>query len=163
MNIHQLKVAGVFLATFLIVSACGGSDGGSTPTPPPPGGDPIGGITRTGLTFSAGPVTAFGSVVVNGVRYDTSGANFTVDGQLATQADLAVGDMIIVKGSIDDDNTNSVAASIDFDGELDEIRIWNYARSPEEIAVANDLDPEALLPAGARLKVPIDEPWSVRP
>ena len=119
MNIHQLKVAGVFLATFLIVSACGGSNGGSTPTAPPPGGDPIGGITRTGLTFSSGPVTAFGSVVVNGVRYDTSDANFTVDGQVATQADLAVGDMIIVKGTIDDDNTNAVANSVDFDDNVE--------------------------------------------
>ncbi|MFT5501394.1 MAG: hypothetical protein ACI88G_001531 [Woeseiaceae bacterium] len=116
MNIHRLKVTGVFLATFLIVSACSGSSyDGSSPTPPPP----VGGITRTGLAFSSGPVTAFGSVVVNGVRYDTSGANFTVDGQVATQADLAVGDMIVVKGTIDDDNTNAVADSVDFDDNVE--------------------------------------------
>jgi predicted Zn-dependent protease len=35
--------------------------------------------------------------------------------------------------------------------------------SPEQLAVANDLDPEAPLAAGAPLKVPIEEPWSARP
>lgn len=119
MNIHGLKVTGFLLATILVVSACGGGYGGSTPPPPPPGGDPVGGITRTGLAFAGGPVTAFGSVVVNGVRYDTSGANFTVDGQAATQADLAVGDMVIVKGTIEDDNTNAVAESVEFDDNVE--------------------------------------------
>jgi len=116
---HGPKVTGFLMATILIVSACGGSSGGSTPTPPPPGGDPVGGITRTGLAFSSGPVTAFGSVVVNGIHYDTSAANFTNDGQAATQADLAVGDIVIVKGTIDDDNTNAVAESVDFDDNVE--------------------------------------------
>jgi predicted Zn-dependent protease len=35
--------------------------------------------------------------------------------------------------------------------------------SPAELAVANDLDPEAPLEAGGSLKVPIEEPWSARP
>jgi len=35
--------------------------------------------------------------------------------------------------------------------------------SPEKLAVANDLDPEAPLAAGDPLKVPIEEPWSARP
>lgn len=35
--------------------------------------------------------------------------------------------------------------------------------SSEELAVANDLDPEAPLAAGGPLKVPVEEPWSTRP
>jgi predicted Zn-dependent protease len=35
--------------------------------------------------------------------------------------------------------------------------------SPAELAVANDLDPEAPLAAGDPLKVPIEEPWRARP
>ena len=121
MTNHGLKVTGFLLATILIVSACGGSYGGSAPTPPPPppGDDPIGGITRTGFAFAAGPVTAFGSVLVNGIHYDTSSTNFTVDGQAATEADLAVGDIVIVKGTIDDDNTNAVADSVEFDDNVE--------------------------------------------
>ena len=85
----------------------------------PADGDPFAGITRTGAAVAVGPVTAFGSVIVNGIRYDTSAAVFTVDGQPASQSDLAVGDMVVVKGTIDDDNSNAVADSVDFDDNVE--------------------------------------------
>jgi len=112
-------MTGVLVATILAVSACGG--GGSSATPPPPGGTPppVGGITRTGVAFAVGPVTGFGSVVVNGIRYDTSGAEFVVDGQVATQASLAVGDIVVIKGTMNDDNSNAVATSVEFDDNVE--------------------------------------------
>ena len=117
MNAQATRLAGFLVATLLTVVACdGSSDGGVSPPPPPP---PVGGITRTGAAVAVGPVTAFGSVVVNGITYETSAAEFTVDGQLATQADLAVGDMVVVKGTIDDDNTNAVAESVEFDDNVE--------------------------------------------
>ena len=42
-----------------------------------------------------------------------------VDGQPASQSDLAVGHMVVVKGTIDDDNSNAVAESVDFDDNVE--------------------------------------------
>jgi len=121
MNARIAKLTGLLIASMMALGACGGSSGGglaaSPPPPPPP--PPVGGITRTGAAVAVGPVTAFGSVVVNGISYDTSAAAFTVDGQAATQGDLAVGDMVVVQGTIDDDNTNAVANTVEFDDNVE--------------------------------------------
>jgi len=121
MNGQAARFIGLLIAALLAISACGGSSGGggAAPPPPPPPPPPIGGITRTGVAFAVGPITAFGSVVVNGITYDTSSAEFTVDGQPAFQTDLGVGDMVLVKGTIDDDNTNAVAESVEFDDNVE--------------------------------------------
>jgi hypothetical protein len=110
----------LIIATLLSISACGGSSGDSAQSPPPPPpppaiDDPVGGITRTGVAFAVGPVTGFGSVIVNGIAYDTSNANFTVDGEASTQSALKVGQVVLIKGSIDDDNTNAVADSVEYE------------------------------------------------
>jgi hypothetical protein len=63
-----------------------------------------------------GAVTAFGSVFVNGVRYDTVDADFTIDGRPGTQADLAVGDVVLVAGSLDTGSTTlGTAETVVFD------------------------------------------------
>jgi len=76
-------------------------------------------ITRTGVAVAVGPITGFGSVIVNGNTYDTSAATFTKDGQPAVQADFAVGQMVLVQGTIDDDNTNAAATSVEFDDNVE--------------------------------------------
>jgi hypothetical protein len=121
MAIQFNKLFLVFLTLFLM-SACGGGGGGSETTPPPtvtPPPPPTGGITRTGVAFATGPITGFGSVIVNGIRYDTSGAMFTKDGLITTQDDLAVGHHVVVTGTIDDDNTNAVATTVDFNDNVE--------------------------------------------
>jgi len=93
MDIQSKKLFPILLTAFLM-GACGGGGGSSTTPPPvvtPPPPPPTGGITRTGVAFAAGPITGFGSVIVNGVRYDTSGALFTKDGVDAFQEDFEVG------------------------------------------------------------------------
>jgi hypothetical protein len=67
------------------------------------------------VAFAVGPVTGFGSVIVNGIAYDTSNADFTVDGEVSTQSALNVGQVVLIKGSIDDDNTNAVANSVEYE------------------------------------------------
>lgn len=122
MKAKVAKLTGILIATLMGLGACGGGGGGGgavQPSSAPPDGGPVGAITRTGAAVAVGPVSGFGSVIVNGIRYDTSAAEFTVDGQLATQADLKVGDMVLVKGTIDDDNTNAVAESVDFDDNVE--------------------------------------------
>jgi hypothetical protein len=92
------------------ISACGGGSSDAPILEPPP---PIGGIGRTG--FAYGPITTFGSVVVNGVRYDTSAADFTVNDSQGSQSDLRVGDVVIVKGSVNDDGVTGTAESVSFE------------------------------------------------
>lgn len=101
-----------FAMAILAAAGCGGSsggsDGGSVQPPTPP---PTGGITRTGV--AVGPITGFGSVIVNGTTYDTSSATFTKDGEPATQDDFSVGEVVLVQGTIDDDGSNATANTVE--------------------------------------------------
>lgn len=60
-----------------------------------------GGVHGTGI--SLGPIAAFGSVYVNGTRYDTNNAVFLINGQTAAQDDLAIGQIIRVEADENDD------------------------------------------------------------
>jgi hypothetical protein len=107
------------LTMMLAVVACGGGGGGgggSVTSNPPPPSDPGGGtgaIDRGGV--ASGPIDGFGSVIVNGVHFDTSDAVIIVDGAVATQADLAVGQVVLVVGTFDDDGLNGTAESVEYD------------------------------------------------
>ena len=97
------------IAAACLLAACSGGGGGSS--------GPTAGIDGTGSQVIAmGTVSGFGSVIVNGVRYETTGTRFTIDGAPGTQADLSVGDVVVVKGELDaDDFSAGTADSIDFD------------------------------------------------
>lgn len=117
MTIQLRKLGAVLIVAALTAAGCGGSSGGgdSVSPPPPPPPPPTGGIVRTGVAVSAGPITGFGSIIVNGITYDTSGATFTRDDNPSSQDEFKVGETVIVKGTIDDDNTNAVAESVALD------------------------------------------------
>jgi hypothetical protein len=76
-------------------------------------------ITRTGLAVAVGPITGFGSVIVNGVTYDTDAAEFTSDGVVVTQDDLKAGQYVLVQGTIDDNDTTGTASSVTFDDNVE--------------------------------------------
>lgn len=63
-----------------------------------------GGVHGTGI--SLGSITAFGSVYVNGTRYETDEAVFLINKQTATQDDLAIGQIIRVE--TDENNSASL-------------------------------------------------------
>ena len=75
----------------LNVVGCSSDSGGTGST----NDQPIGSIGGTGAAFSLGTVTTFGSIVVNGVRYDTANATFIHDGTASTESDLDVGDVVL--------------------------------------------------------------------
>lgn len=97
---------------FSLAAGCGGSSSNTAidgPSDPPP----TGGIGRTG--FAQGPISNFGSVVVNGVRYETNSATFSVNGVSGTQDDLRVGQVVTVRGSVDDNGVDGDAEEISFE------------------------------------------------
>lgn len=108
---------GLAAAAILATAACGGGGGGgssATADPPPTTNPPpTGGIDRGGV--AVGPIDGFGSVIVNGIRFDTSSTSFSVDDNVGSQDDLSVGQVVIVTGSIDDDGLNGTADSIEYD------------------------------------------------
>ena len=57
---------------------------------------------RDNKKVSRGQVTQFGSVYVNGVRYNTDAAVFLINGSLGSEADLSVGQIVTVYGEYDD-------------------------------------------------------------
>ena len=111
------KLRNLFAGTILtvLIGACGGgsTNPGLAPPPPPPPPSPVGGIGRLGVAI--GPVTNFGSIVVNGVHYDTTDATFTNDGNPASESDLKVGQHVVVAGTIADDLTTGSADTVTFD------------------------------------------------
>ncbi len=100
-----LKRSSLSAAIALTLVACGGGGGG------------LAGIGGSGF-ISSGSITGFGSVIVNGVKFETNDATFDVDGVSGTQNDLAIGMIVNVNGSINDDGITGTATSISFDDEL---------------------------------------------
>ena len=103
---NQLIKAALFILISLTVIACG-----------PGGSSGLAGIGGSGYV-SSGSVTGFGSVFVNGVEFETDSATFDVDGKSGTQEDLAIGMIVRVDGSINEDGTSGIATNISFDDEL---------------------------------------------
>ena len=106
----KLTICSIILT---LAAGCGGSSGGGGSNPVDPDPPPVGGIGRTGVAL--GPISTFGSVVVNGVRYDTSSAVFTINGVSGSQDDLRVGDVITIEGTIDDNGVDGDADEVNFD------------------------------------------------
>lgn len=93
----------------LLFAACGGG-----------GGD--GGIDGTGAnSMSYGTITAFGSVWVNGVRFDTAGATFKLDDNNVAQSDLRVGMVVRVDGRIDDGRAITVTVDDAVKGRVEQV------------------------------------------
>ena len=120
MIIQLRKLGAVLIVAVMTAAGCGGSSGGGDsvsppPVSPPPPPPPSGGIIRTGVAVSIGPIEAIGSVTVNGITYNTDSADIFDDGQLRNLSDDDVGKTVVVTGTIDDDNTNAVAATVTID------------------------------------------------
>lgn len=85
-------------ATVASLAACGGSD---SPAPP------------VASQTAVGTITGFGSVIVNGTKFDDSAASITMGDAVATRDRLRIGMMVQVRGRINADGTG-VANSIQY-------------------------------------------------
>lgn len=71
---------------------------------------------KVGEGINIGPITSFGhvfdSVLVNGIEYDLSQAEIIMNGQAATAADLKLGMIVQVQGTITDENNKTGVARL---------------------------------------------------
>jgi hypothetical protein len=92
-----LRAGMAALAAVLLAAACGG---GSSDMP------------KSGSAFTQGTITGFGSVIVNGVRFDDSAAQvMDDDGQPHARGDLKLGMTVDVDSSDIDRGSNSAKAN----------------------------------------------------
>lgn len=113
------------LASSLFLTAC-------TETPLAEGG--IGG---TGI--SVGPITGFGSIIQNGVRYDVSQARFIRDGgSVSDQSHYHVGEIVKIQGTVNADGVTGKATQIDY-GSLLQGQITAISADGKSLYVLNQL------------------------
>ncbi len=107
-------------AAFILagLSACGGGGGGGGGGIAGIDDGPVGGISGSGATTS-GTLDGFGSIFVNGVEYETDNAEIIIEGQPASESDLGVGMVVVVKGTVNDDGTTGTAERVFFDDEVE--------------------------------------------
>ena len=101
-----ITICAVLLSTLLV--ACGGG-----------GGNSVAGIDARGTptpvaVVAKGTIAGFGSIIVNGVRYDTSRAIFEIDGSPGVQSDLRIGQVVVVNGTLNDDSISGAATTVKF-------------------------------------------------
>ena len=115
-----LTFSATALAVALALSACGGGGGGSS--------------VSAGST-TAGTITGFGSVFVNGVEFETAGASISVDKANATESNLKVGMMVTVQGQVNPDGSTGTATSIEYSDELEGQVVSNGIVAPSTTGV----------------------------
>lgn len=102
-NTAAIAIASISAA---MLAACGGGSGNTTA-----------GISGTGY-YAHGAVQRFGSIYVNGQEFQTSNADFVIEGQAsAGQDDLIVGNVVEIQAEKQADGT-LVASKVVFDAEL---------------------------------------------
>jgi len=105
LKISKMAWAAALSSSILLASGCGGSSSGSSED-------------ADNTVASRGVVTGFGSVYVNGTRFDTTGTRFSIDDDIGDESDLRVGMIVTVKGSKNANGVTGQAAHILYDNEL---------------------------------------------
>jgi hypothetical protein len=98
------------LATTAALTGCGGGSGTVTGSLPGTGGTGIG---------VQGTISGFGSVIVNSTKFDDTAASVYLDGVKLASADLRVGMVASIEGTVDSAGTSGSASRID---------VWSIAK-----------------------------------
>jgi cytoskeletal protein CcmA (bactofilin family) len=88
-----------------------------------------GGESGTGIQASnqttVGEITGFGSVYVNGVKFNTDQASVSIDGISSSESNLSVGMVVTVVGSVNSDGINGSATAISSRSEVEGLVLQN--------------------------------------
>jgi len=104
MNNQFIFRKSLLAASIALLTACGGS-GSSEPT--------------AADSTTSGVITGFGSIYINGVKYETGTASINIDGALLPESELSVGDVCVIEGSVDADGTTGTAVTVACADELE--------------------------------------------
>lgn len=100
-----------------LIAACGGGGGGAGSTG---GGGAVNGGGETAATGMAyGTITAFGSVWVNGVEFQTTGATVRIDDNPVGADDLRIGMVVRIDGSISGATAQHIAVEESVKGRVE--------------------------------------------
>ncbi|MCS6947893.1 MAG: DUF5666 domain-containing protein, partial [Steroidobacteraceae bacterium] len=115
-------------AVAVVMAACSG--GGSEPGI---NGGGVGGINGGGVQgingggVALGPITGFGSVLVNGIQFATGGSSITIDGVAASESQLQAGHIVEIRGTLNSNSGSgtaiSIAASDQLEGPVEAISV----------------------------------------
>ena len=78
---------------------------------------PTAGIDRGGVrtpVSAQGPITGFGSIIVNGVHYSLDAAEVRIEGGLGAEGDLALGQVVTIRGGRDAGSDRASADRVAF-------------------------------------------------
>ena len=102
---NYLNILLISAITFVLAACLGGGGGG--------GSDSSGSSSASaGSASSVGTITGFGSVFVNGVRFNTSNAEIIINEQQAAESDLALGMVVAVSRT---SSSSSTASRVEFE------------------------------------------------
>jgi hypothetical protein len=116
MNKKTFRLRNLGLVIVGMLAACSGgnvtvsAEGPIFPPLPPPIPAPT-----TEAVSALGVISALNSLTVNGVRYETGATTVTVNGQLASFADLKRGQIVSLEGTIEVDRPRGTANRIDYE------------------------------------------------
>jgi hypothetical protein len=110
------------------LSACGGGSSTGSDTvaviPPPTGSadpaptTPVEEEPTGAPIIAVGTIDGFGSIYVNGIRFDTDKAEIDNDGEIVAETTLATGMVVTVEGTVSDDGVSGTAERVFYDAEL---------------------------------------------
>jgi hypothetical protein len=132
-------------ALLLGLSGCGGGLGELA----------AGGIGGTGFTI--GSISAFGSIYVNGVKYDTGAAEVSINGSAAAPDQLRLGMVVTLEATLNADGTQGTAQKISFSDEVrgpvesigsDTLQVAGQTVQVDERTVLDGVDSLAALKIG---------------
>jgi len=128
------------------LSACGGGGGGNgggvpvaaaPPAAAPPAADPP-------VVVKIGPITGFGSVYVDGERFETSSddTNVLKDDEIADEDDLEIGMIVKVRSSSQNSAGEWIADDIEFDenlkGPIDSVGVGSFVALGQTVNVLDE-------------------------
>ena len=97
------------------ISACGGGGGiagiGGSGIVSPGGGGSV--------ASSSGTIDGFGSIFVNGVRWNTDNVDITIDGVFASESDLGLGMVVDIRGTLNEDLVSGTASTVTVNDEVE--------------------------------------------
>jgi Domain of unknown function (DUF5666) len=104
-------------ALAVLLASCGGGSSTNVASP---------GSGGTGI-MASGPIAGFGSVIVNGTRFDDTTAKVTIDGSSVSSNQLRLGMLAHVEG-IKSDATVTPTVLVKALGEANTIKVWSIAQ-----------------------------------